>query len=144
MSSVAGALRITQRYYACHVCKQTASPRDVRADVGADHLTPQTRRTAALAGSSLPCDVAAERLLQLCELRISADVIRKVTEPNASPACAACPTATNGMHSGAMTPGKHHNRAVDPFFNSGRFPPWSLPTSRVEWADPACPLRTFR
>lgn len=76
---MAGDLRITRRYYVCRACKHSATPWDAWAGVGDDHLTPQTRRMAVLAGSSWSFDVAETRLRQLCELRISADVIRKVT-----------------------------------------------------------------
>ena len=79
MTTAAGDVRITRRYYRCPHCGTTDAPWDRWAGLGADHLSPQTRRMAVLAGSSWSFDVASARLVQLCGLRISADVIRKAT-----------------------------------------------------------------
>jgi hypothetical protein len=73
-------VRIAQRrYYRCRHCGATEAPWDAWAGVGNDHLTPQTRRMAVLAGTSWSFDVASARLRELCRVRLSADVIRTVT-----------------------------------------------------------------
>lgn len=72
-------MRIARRYYACAQCKNKRTPWDDWAGLGDDHLTPHARRMAVLAGSSWSFDMASARLEELCGLRISDDLIRKVT-----------------------------------------------------------------
>lgn len=72
-------MRIVRRYYRCSSCRTTHTPWDEWAGVGADHLTPRSRRMLVLAGTSWSFDVASARLAELCGLRVSADLIRTVT-----------------------------------------------------------------
>ena len=74
-----GEVRIARRYYSCPDCRNKSTPWDEWAGVGDDHLTPQARRMAVLAGSSWSFDMASARLKELCGVQISDNVIRKVT-----------------------------------------------------------------
>lgn len=74
-----GDVSVTRRYYACTGCEITSTPWDEWAGLGDDHLTPHTRRMAVLAGTSWSFDVGSQRLEELCRVRISDAVIRKVT-----------------------------------------------------------------
>jgi hypothetical protein len=73
-------VRIGRRYYACRHCGQTQTPWDAWAGLGDDHLSPQARRLAVLAGSSWSFDLASQRLQEFCHVRISDFVIRRVTQ----------------------------------------------------------------
>ena len=73
-------MRIERRYYRCRHCGVTATPWDAWAGLGDDHLSAHTRRLSVLAGSSWSFDVASARLWDFCRLRISADVVRRVTD----------------------------------------------------------------
>ena len=72
-------MRITRRYYRCRHCRTTQTPWDAWAGVGADHLTPHVRRVVVLSGTSWSFDMASARLRELCGIRVSADLIRRVT-----------------------------------------------------------------
>ena len=72
-------MRITRRYYRCRHCRTTHTPWDGWAGLGSDHLTPHVRRLAVLGGTSWSFDLASARLADFCGVRISADVIRRVT-----------------------------------------------------------------
>ena len=58
----------------------TATPWDDWAGTDGDHLTPQARELAALAGSSWSFDTASARLKKLCGLQLSDHLIRRVSD----------------------------------------------------------------
>jgi hypothetical protein len=91
-------VRITRRYYRCRHCRTTQTPWDEWAGLGADHLTPHVRRVVVLSGTSWSFDVASARLRELCGLRVSADLIRRVTHAAGQRAQA---WQTQGADSGA-------------------------------------------
>lgn len=72
-------MRITRRYYRCRHCRTTQTPWDTWAGLGSDHLTPHVRRVVVLSGTSWSFDMASARLQELCGIRVSADLIRRVT-----------------------------------------------------------------
>lgn len=75
-----GEVELGRRYYACRTCHENQTPLDAWAGVMAGKCTPATRRLLALAGMSFSFDTAADRLQELCVLRVSNDTIRRVSE----------------------------------------------------------------
>jgi hypothetical protein len=78
--TVAGDVTLQRRYYKCRHCGRTHTPWDLWAGLGEDHLSPQARRLAVLAGSSWSFDQASRRLAEFCRVRISDHIIRRVTD----------------------------------------------------------------
>lgn len=79
LTTPVGDVSLRRRYYVCEHCRAARLPWDEWAGLGDDHLTPHARRMAVLAGGSWSFDVASARLWELCGVRISDAVIRKVT-----------------------------------------------------------------
>jgi len=78
LSSV-GEVRVGRRYYASRECSCKAVPWDQWAGIPQGHkLTVQARRMVTLAGSGCSFDEASQKLLELCQLPVSNDVIRRV------------------------------------------------------------------
>jgi hypothetical protein len=73
-----GEVPVQRRYYACRTCKKTQTPWDDWAGLR-QHLTPHAYRLAVLAGSSWSFDMASDRLLEFCGIRLSDDTIRRVS-----------------------------------------------------------------
>lgn len=72
-------MTVGRRYYACRSCPAKAVPWDVWAGIPDGHrLTTQARRVVTVAGTSWSFDQAAQRLEELCQLKVSNDVIRAV------------------------------------------------------------------
>ena len=80
MLSVVGEVELTRRYYACRKCRENQAPLDAWAGMAAGKCTPAARRMLALAGMSFSFDTAAERLAELCLLKVSNDTVRRVSE----------------------------------------------------------------
>ena len=78
--TVVGEVELSRRYYSCRKCHENQSPLDAWAGAVAGKCTPATRRMLALAGMSFSFDTAAERLEELCLLKVSNDTIRRVSE----------------------------------------------------------------
>ena len=78
--SVVGEVELKRRYYACRTCRENQTPLDAWAGMVAGKCTPATRRMLALAGMSFSFDTAAERLAELCLLKVSNDTVRRVSE----------------------------------------------------------------
>jgi len=80
LSSV-GHIAVPRRYYACRHCKAKQTPWDAWAGVTGTHrVTPHARRMLVLAGSGCSFDEAARNLKELCHLRVSNDVVRRVCD----------------------------------------------------------------
>ena len=75
-----GEVELSRRYYSCRHCRENQSPLDAWAGLVAGKCTPATRRMLALAGMSFSFDTSAERLKELCLLKVSNDTIRRVSE----------------------------------------------------------------
>ena len=76
-----GVMEVPRRYYACRSCRATYRPWDAWAGVvGARHLTEHARKMVTIVGSAFSFDVAAQRLLDLCQMRISNDTVRRVCD----------------------------------------------------------------
>jgi hypothetical protein len=74
-----GDVTIGRRYYASRDCDCKSIPWDPWAGIPAGHkLSMGARRMVSLAGSGSSFDEASEKLLELCHLRISNDVVRRV------------------------------------------------------------------
>ncbi len=74
-----GEVTVGRRYYASRDCGDKTIPWDDWAGIPQGHkLTMQARRMVTLAGSSFSFDEASEKLFELCHLRISNDVVRRV------------------------------------------------------------------
>jgi hypothetical protein len=73
-------VELSRRYYACRKCHENQTPLDAWTGAVAGKCTPATRRMLALAGMSFSFDTAAERLEELCLLKVSNDTIRRVSE----------------------------------------------------------------
>jgi hypothetical protein len=78
--TVVGEVEIGRRYYSCRKCHENYTPFDLWSGLGAGMTTPAARRMLALAGMSFSFDTAAERLAELCLLKVSNDTIRRVSE----------------------------------------------------------------
>lgn len=78
--TVVGEVELSRRYYSCRKCRENQTPLDAWAGGVAGMCTPATRRMLALAGMSFSFDTAAERLEELCLLKVSNDTIRRVSE----------------------------------------------------------------
>jgi len=78
--SVVGEVELSRRYYSCRRCHENQTPLDGWAGLVAGRCTPAARRMLALAGMGFSFDTAAERLEELCLLRVSNDTIRRVSE----------------------------------------------------------------
>ena len=77
--SCVGDVTIPRRYYAARDCGCKLIPWDDWAGIPQGHrLTVGARRMVTLAGSGCSFDEASDKLLELCRLRISNDVIRRV------------------------------------------------------------------
>lgn len=75
-----GEVELSRRYYSCRKCRDNQTPMDAWAGAVAGKCTAATRRMLALAGMSFSFDTAAERLEELCLLKVSNDTIRRVSE----------------------------------------------------------------
>jgi hypothetical protein len=79
--TVVGEIEVGRRYYGCRKCHENFLPFDQWSGlVGSGMATPAARRMLALAGMSWSFDTAAERLKELCLLKVSNDTIRRVSE----------------------------------------------------------------
>jgi len=78
--TVVGEVEVRRRYYSCRKCHANDTPFDAWSGLGAGMATPAARRMLALAGMSFSFDVAADRLAELCLLKVSNDTIRRVSE----------------------------------------------------------------
>jgi hypothetical protein len=78
--TVVGEVALNRRYYSCRTCHENQMPLDVWGGAVAGKCTPATRRMLALAGMSFSFDTAADRLEELCLLKVSNDTIRRVSE----------------------------------------------------------------
>lgn len=78
--TVVGEVELSRRYYSCRTCRENQTPLDAWAGLVAGKCTPATRRMLALAGMSFSFDTAADRLAELCLLKVSNDTIRRVSE----------------------------------------------------------------
>jgi hypothetical protein len=77
--SCVGEVTVCRRYYASRDCDCKRVPWDEWAGIPRDHkLTPQARRMVTLAGSGCSFDEASQKLRELCQLRVSNDVVRRV------------------------------------------------------------------
>jgi hypothetical protein len=77
---VVGEVEVSRRYYSCRTCRENDTPFDAWSGLGAGMTTPAARRMLSLAGMSFSFDTAAERLAELCLLKVSNDTIRRVSE----------------------------------------------------------------
>jgi hypothetical protein len=77
---VVGEVEVTRRYYSCRKCRENVTPFDAWSGLGPGMTTPAARRMLSLAGMSFSFDTAAERLAELCLLKVSNDTIRRVSE----------------------------------------------------------------
>lgn len=80
-----GDVRVERRTYRCKTCASATpaavkTPFDVWAGLQSDHLTPRTRRLAALAGSTWSFDEASVKLKEMCGLRLSDQTIRRACD----------------------------------------------------------------
>jgi len=76
-----GDVTVRRRYYASRDCDCKVVPWDDWAGIPPGHkLTVQARRMATLAGSGCSFDEASDKLWELCQLRISNDVVRRVCD----------------------------------------------------------------
>lgn len=76
-----GEVAVGRRYYASRDCGCKAVPWDQWAGIAHGHkLTMQARRMVTLAGSGCSFDEASQKLLELCHLPVSNDVIRRVCD----------------------------------------------------------------
>jgi hypothetical protein len=74
-----GEVTVGRRYYASRDCPSKSVPWDQWAGIPEGHkLTVQARRMVTLAGSGCSFDEASQKLLELCHLPVSNDVIRRV------------------------------------------------------------------
>ncbi len=73
-------MRISRDSYYCRHCRHSWVGFDSWAGLGKDHLSPWTRRIAALAASSWSFDVASDRLWEMCRVKISDQSIRRVSQ----------------------------------------------------------------
>jgi hypothetical protein len=81
MLSSVGHIAIARRYYACGACKAKQTPWESWAGVTGTHrVTPHARRMIVLAGSGCSFDEAQRNLKELCHLRVSNDVVRRVCD----------------------------------------------------------------
>jgi hypothetical protein len=71
---------VPRRYYACRVCKASQRPWDLWAGVGERHLTEHARKMVTIVGTAMSFDNAAEKLWDLCQIRISNDTVRRVCD----------------------------------------------------------------
>lgn len=71
---------MVRRYYSCRKCRENYTPFDLWSGLGAGMATPAARRMLSLAGMSFSFDTAADRLGELCLLKVSNDTIRRVSE----------------------------------------------------------------
>lgn len=83
--SCVGDVRVDRRTYRCKSCgastpAKVKTPFDVWAGLQSDHLTPRTRRLAALAGSTWSFDEASVKLKELCGVRLSDQTIRRACD----------------------------------------------------------------
>lgn len=80
LSSV-GHLAVPRRYYACRHCKAKQIPWERWAGVtGAHRVTPHARRMIVLAGSGVSFDESERNLKELCHLRVSNDLVRRLCD----------------------------------------------------------------
>jgi hypothetical protein len=75
-----GHVSVGRRYYACGQCQVKRTPWDQWAGLGNRSLTEGARRMVTLAGMSWSFDVAAQRLWELCHIRVSDDTIERVCQ----------------------------------------------------------------
>lgn len=80
MLTVVGEVELSRRYYSCRKCRENQTPLDNWAGLVVGRCTPATRRMLALAGMGFSFDTAADRLEELCLLKVSNDTIRRVSE----------------------------------------------------------------
>jgi hypothetical protein len=78
--TVVGEVALSRRYYSCRTCRANRTPFDLWSGLGAGMATPAARRMLSLAGMSFSFDTAAERLAELCLLKVSNDTVRRVSE----------------------------------------------------------------
>lgn len=79
--TVVGEIEVSRRHYGCRKCHASFLPFDQWSGlIGGGMATPAARRLLALAGMSWSFDTAAERLRELCLLKVSNDTIRRVSE----------------------------------------------------------------
>jgi len=78
--TVVGEVQVSRRYYSCRKCRENVTPFDTWSGLLAGMTTPAARRMLSLAGMSFSFDTAAERLAELCLLKVSNDTIRRVSE----------------------------------------------------------------
>ena len=78
--TVVGEVEISRRYYSCRKCRENQTPFDLWSGLGVGMTTPAARRMLSLAGMSFSFDTAADRLAELCLLKVSNDTIRRVSE----------------------------------------------------------------
>jgi len=77
---VVGEVEVSRRYYSCRKCHENYTPFDLWSGLVAGMSTPAARRMLSLAGMSFSFDTAADRLAELCLLKVSNDTIRRVSE----------------------------------------------------------------
>jgi hypothetical protein len=75
-----GVMEVPRRYYACRSCKATYRPWDVWAGVGSRQLTEHARKMVAIVGTAFSFETAAQRLGDLCQIRLSNDTVRRVCD----------------------------------------------------------------
>ena len=78
--TVVGEVEVARRYYSCRKCRENCMPFDLWSGLCAGMTTPAARRMLSLAGMSFSFDTAADRLAELCLLKVSNDTIRRVSE----------------------------------------------------------------
>jgi hypothetical protein len=78
--TVVGEVPVERRYYYCKKCGKGCLPLDQWAGLVDGMSTPAARRMLGLAGMSWSFDTASKRLVELCQLTVSNDTIRRVSE----------------------------------------------------------------
>lgn len=79
MLSSVGHIAVPRRYYVCRHCKARQTPWEAWAGISGPHrVTPHARRMIVLGGSGCSFDEAARNLKELCHLRVSNDLVRRV------------------------------------------------------------------
>lgn len=102
-----GEVTVGRRYYASRDCSCKSVPWDQWAGIPQGHkLTVQARRMVTLAGSGCSFDEASEKLLELCHLPVSNDVIRQVCNEEGEQAARWMKTAPQAVQQMAQTPGE--------------------------------------
>ena len=78
--TVVGEIDVSRRYYRCPKCGVSRLPLDQWSGLVSGMSTPAARRMLSLAGMSWSFDTASDHLWELCQLKVSNDTIRGVSE----------------------------------------------------------------